>query len=132
MNLNKGKLIAVDNIEKKQSSKNRTRECSLYYSIYLEDVTGKLENTILLTQDESTKLKTVVLPDFMTDKMVRGRLYPFRVGVGKYSYIVKVVFEADGEQVVQISERLYNKGIERAAKHPASTLKKSLIEDLLD
>lgn len=132
MNMNKGKLRAVDNIEKQRSSKNRERECKVYYSIYLEDIKGENESTVLLTEDEVNKLKQVSLPICITDKMVNGRLYPFSIGTGKPSYIVKVVHEELGEYVVQFSKRLYNKGIKRAAKHPDSTPKKGLLEDLLD
>lgn len=132
MNMNKGKLRAVDNIDKQRSTKNRERECQIYYSVYLEDIKGENESTILLTEDEVNKLKQVFLPICITDKFVNGRLYPFAIGTGKPSYIVKIIHEELGEYVVQISKRLYKKGLKRAEKHPASTPKKGLLEDLLD
>ena len=135
MELNKGRLIKVDNIERLKSGKtiSRKQECKEYYSIHTEDISGRNEKTILLTDSEVNKLTQVHLPDFIETQLVAGRLYPFSLGKRKYQeYLLKLKYGDEYDYIVRISNRLLKKASNRAETHPSSVMKKGFFEDLFD
>lgn len=99
-----------------------------YVVIWIEDITGKIEEPILLTVREYSKLPSLKSPVF--DKLVLSRCYP--VGLyGTASNFVKVSFNKV-ESVLIISNKRLEAYKERARKNPQMVPKKKWIDDLRD
>lgn len=126
-----GELYRVVNKEREANLKNHYSEDSTYYSLFIEDESGKGEKTILLTDKEVDGLSIVALPEIFTSHMVLGRAYTMLVGK-RVSQLIRLKREDGTEFTAQLSKRLILKCINRANKHPESLPKKGWLQDLMD
>lgn len=126
-----GELYKVANKEREENNKQRCSEDTFYYSLFIEDMSGDVERTILLTDKEVAKLSPVYLPEQFEKQLVLGRVYTLRTGKKEFN-IVRLKGLQGAEDVVSMPSRLIAKALDRAAKHPETTPKKTWLQDMLD
>ena len=126
-----GQCVRVQNVEKQDNSKARRFEADEYVAIQIEDYDGNEEQCILLTHIEHTDMESVELNYSMLNNMVAGRLYPVKLG-RKDTYLIKVDHWDGRTRVLRMSRVQLLNASYRAAKHPKSCTKKSILTDLFD
>ena len=126
-----GEIYRVINKERENNSKKRFREDVNYFSIFVEDETGKNESTILLTDKELSSLRVAQFPENIFKELVLGRFYTIIVN-NRIIRIIKLKKEDNTEYIVQMSNKLIKKAHYRADKHPESAPKKGWLQDLID
>ena len=126
-----GQCVRVQNVEKKDNPKARRFEADDYVAIQIEDYDGNDEKCILLTYIEHTDMESVELNKSMLNNMVAGRLYPVKFG-RKDTYLIKVNHWDGRTRVLRMSYAQLSTAAYRAAKHPKSCTKKSILTDLFD
>ena len=126
-----GQCVRVQNVEKKDDSKARRFEADEYIAIQIEDYTGNEEQCILFTHIEHTDMESVELNYSMINNMVAGRLYPVKLDK-KDTYLLKVNHWDGRTRVLRMSRVQLLNASYRAAKHPKSCTKKSILTDLFD
>jgi len=99
-----------------------------YISIWVEDLDGKNERAIFLTEREFEKLPSVDL--WVKKDMVVGRLYPVKLN-NKSVYFVKG-FDSKVEYVFILTEKKLKAFENRAKKNKEDIPKKSFWADLRD
>ena len=124
-----GQCVRVHNTEKKQG-KDRAGAAT-YVAMQVEDENGDNERCLLFTETEFTDMEFIRLPESIYGGMKLGRLYPAEIAK-HCCYLVKSRHWNGGIIVKRISITQLTKADNRAAKHPESCTKKSLLTDLMD
>lgn len=99
-----------------------------YIAIWVEDVTGKDEFAIMLTEAEFAALPKVYL--WNSCDMTLGRLYPVVIN-NKDTYFVKLICDKT-DKVVSITQNKVKAFSSRAEKNKEDIPKKGFLADLLD
>ena len=126
-----GQCVRVQNVEKKNDPKKRRFEADEYIAIQIEDYDGNGEMCLLLTHIEHTDMESVELNKSMLNNMIAGRMYPVTIG-RKKTYLVKVDHWDGRTRVLRMSYSQWTSAAYRAANHPKSCTKKSMLTDMFD
>lgn len=102
---------------------------TLYYGIWVEDISGLNERCLVLTKVELLRLSMVVSED-LDHFFTPGRLYSAVIS-GRLGYFIKLL-EKRRTYTVFMTKRAFDKYEARAEKCPEYVAKKSLLADLID